>query len=173
DDLVMFRGHLSGDGVSLLPGSLKYLYLTVVSDDHARRLLPQLQAVVTSTLSRLYDLNIKMSVGVSTAALVSLPRTRKWVTLYLTDMSDIDVSHACEVFQKLQPPGGYRNIICEFSKLTMEGIQDVIHGLADHSVTVKQWLTVTTTVTINEEQHEQLCNMATETLACDFLINAS
>ncbi|KAK8740612.1 hypothetical protein OTU49_002993, partial [Cherax quadricarinatus] len=117
--------------------------------------------------------DIKMSVGVSTAALVSLPRTRKWVTLYLTDMSDIDVSHACEVFQKLQPPGGYRNIICEFSKLTMEGIQDVIHGLADHSVTVKQWLTVTTTVTINEEQHEQLCNMATETLACDFLINAS
>ncbi|KAK8742605.1 hypothetical protein OTU49_001985, partial [Cherax quadricarinatus] len=75
-DLKVFRGLLTGDGVSLLPRSLKHLHLAVVSDDHARCLLPKLHAVVNSSLPQLFYLHVRVPVGVSPAALMPLPSTR-------------------------------------------------------------------------------------------------
>ncbi|XP_069162544.1 uncharacterized protein [Procambarus clarkii] len=45
-DLEVFWGHLSSEGLEALPPSLKWLRLAVVSDAHARCLLPHLHAAV-------------------------------------------------------------------------------------------------------------------------------
>ncbi|KAK8722596.1 hypothetical protein OTU49_012298, partial [Cherax quadricarinatus] len=50
--LVAFRGHLSAESLSLLPPSLESLCLAVNNEDHARRLLPLLNATLTSNFSK-------------------------------------------------------------------------------------------------------------------------
>ncbi|KAK8720277.1 hypothetical protein OTU49_013448, partial [Cherax quadricarinatus] len=99
--LMVFRGHLSD--VTLLPSSLMRLYLAIVSDDHARHLLPQLHSLVTQ-LEYLDDLAVRIPAKVTPEALQPLPKTQKFVEVVLSGVSDAGVSHACDVVHKLQPP---------------------------------------------------------------------
>ncbi|XP_069936600.1 uncharacterized protein [Cherax quadricarinatus] len=101
--LMVFRGHLSD--VTLLPSSLMRLYLAIVSDDHARHLLPQLHSLVTQ-LEYLDDLAVRIPAKVTPEALQPLPKTQKFVEVVLSGVSDAGVSHACDVVHKLQPPKG-------------------------------------------------------------------
>ncbi|KAK8739463.1 hypothetical protein OTU49_003332, partial [Cherax quadricarinatus] len=126
--LEKFIGCLTGGGVRLLEEchQLRHLQLAVVSDHHAGHLLPQLHHTVTSTLHQLKWLIVKVSAAaVSAAAMTSLPST-EMVMLHLTDVSDDIASHACDLAQKLQPPGGYCCITCPSSTITAVGIQDMI-----------------------------------------------
>ncbi|XP_069936166.1 uncharacterized protein [Cherax quadricarinatus] len=101
-----FRGHLSSDVLELLPSTLKSLYLVLVNDDYAQRLLPKLRVFVTSSLPHLEYLGVRVPPGVSPAVLQALPSTSR-VQLYLSGVSDPGVNNACDVAMKLQPPGGY------------------------------------------------------------------
>ncbi|XP_069949557.1 uncharacterized protein [Cherax quadricarinatus] len=105
--LETFVGCLTGGGVNLLQDCHKLwqLHLAVVSDHHAGCLLPQLHHTFTSTLHQHVWLSVRVSAAaVSAAAVTSLPSTH--VVLELTDVSDDIVSDACDLIQKLQPPGG-------------------------------------------------------------------
>ncbi|XP_069956921.1 uncharacterized protein [Cherax quadricarinatus] len=165
DYLISFRGHLSD--VPKLPPNLMMLYLAVVSDDHARRLLPQLHTVVPG-LHYLDDLAVRVPAEVSPGELQPLPVTHKFVEVILSDVSDDGVSHACDVIHKLQPPGGYYKITCDPSTLTESGIRDMIHGLAKRSVKVGSGLIVNTCVALTQDQDKKLDSLALEKLCCYF-----
>nr|XP_053649645.1 uncharacterized protein LOC128700449 [Cherax quadricarinatus] len=164
-----FRGHLSSDVLELLPSTLKSLYLVLVNDDYAQRLLPKLRVFVTSSLPHLECLGVRVPPGVSPAVLQALPSTSR-VQLYLSGVSDAGVNNACDVAQKLQPPGGYCRIRFEMSTLTEAGMQEVIQGLSDRSVTVNQTLTIDTKNSIAQDLQNQISTKSLITLGCNFTI---
>ncbi|KAK8726587.1 hypothetical protein OTU49_010327 [Cherax quadricarinatus] len=170
--LEVFRGYLTGTTTLEDCTKLRRLHLAVVSDDHARCLLPQLHHTVTSALPQLEWLSVRVAASVSPAALMSLPSTQR-VALELTGVSDTIVSHACDVAQELQPPGGYWVIWCRPSTVTEEGIQDMISSLHHHTVNVVYGLTVLTSATITQQQQHQLVTMAQTTLNCELTIYAN
>nr|XP_053643284.1 uncharacterized protein LOC128696160 [Cherax quadricarinatus] len=109
---------------------------------------------------------VRMSAAaVTAAALTSLPSTHK-VTLELTDVSDDIVSHACDLVQELQPPGGYWWLRCENSPLTMVGIQDMTLSPASSQCKVKN-IEIYSEVTFTLPQEDQLVTLAKTTLNCD------
>ncbi|KAK8727954.1 hypothetical protein OTU49_009529, partial [Cherax quadricarinatus] len=167
--LEVFKGCLTGEAVRLLQQCPKtrFLQLAVVSDHHAGCLLPQLHHTVTSTLRLLKKLVLRVSAAVvSASAVTSLPSSED-VALELTDMSDDIVSHACDLAQQLQPPGGYWRIWCYSCTVTVVGIQDMIHHLHHHSVKMRDGLTIFTNVRISPHQQRQLVTLAQTTLNCD------
>nr|XP_053644267.1 uncharacterized protein LOC128696863 isoform X1 [Cherax quadricarinatus] len=97
NDLVEFMGHLSSDGMTMLPPSLTSLHLAIVSDDHAQSLLP-----IDSKLSQLNILSVYVSAEVSPDKLEPLPNLPK-VELGLNDVDDAGLGRACDVAGKLQP----------------------------------------------------------------------
>ncbi|XP_069949899.1 uncharacterized protein [Cherax quadricarinatus] len=106
-DLQEFQGCLTDVGVEYLPGDLKYLSLSVLSEDHARCLLPQLKQTVTSTLTELQDLRVRMPEAVPVDALMALSTMRR-LALVLTGVCDASVTDASNLVLKLQPAEGYR-----------------------------------------------------------------
>nr|XP_053656984.1 uncharacterized protein LOC128705915 [Cherax quadricarinatus] len=162
-NLVEFQGHLTGKGVHLLPPSLKYLSLHVLSDDHAHSLLPQLHHAITSTLHQLVYLSVKVTGGVSAAALTSLPSTPR-VELVLVDLSDASVNDASNVIKALKPTGGYEFIKCVSSTLTEVGIQDMINGLHQHSIQLKEGLMIYTSVSLTMHDEDHLSTLIKEKL---------
>ncbi|XP_069951159.1 uncharacterized protein [Cherax quadricarinatus] len=173
--LEEFWGCLTREGVKLLREcpQLTDLYLAVVSDNHARSLLPQLHQTVTSTLHQLRLLKVRVSAAaVSAAALTSLPSTLWMVDIELTDVIDAKISHACDVIQELQPPEGYGVIWCVSSTASVAGIQDLVRGLRHRRVKVNHKLQVSTSVTITQRQEDQLVNQAKTTLNCHLDIDS-
>lgn len=159
--LVSFMGRLSGDGVSLLPPNLTD-HLCVVSDDHARSLLPQLHHAVTTKLLYLEYFDLRMPAGVSPAALMPLPKSKR-VQLTLTDVSDTCTDDAGVVIQALQPPGRYWDISFDSCTATVVGIQDMIRGMADRGVKVN---CVTVNTAITKQQEDELVTLAKSILQC-------
>nr|XP_053636511.1 uncharacterized protein LOC128691678 [Cherax quadricarinatus] len=104
---------------------------------------------------------------VSAATVTSLPST-PMVALDLTDVTDDIVSRACDLAQELQPPGGYWKIECG-SKVTVAGIQDMIHHLHHRSVKMEV-VPVETSVSITRQQRRQLLTLAKSTLNCRLIM---
>ncbi|XP_069936386.1 uncharacterized protein [Cherax quadricarinatus] len=111
---------------------------------------------------------VRVPAGVSSDVLVPLPTTRR-VHLNLSDVVDANVNDACDVAQELQPPRGYTEIMCESSTLTEAGIEDLIRGLAYQRVEMN-WLVVHSSVTITQQQEDELVSLAHSTLGCPLYI---
>nr|XP_053653660.1 uncharacterized protein LOC128703132 isoform X1 [Cherax quadricarinatus] len=168
DQLEEFTGLLSGDGVALLPPSLKQLRLAVVSDDHACHFLSLLHAAISSSLPRLTQLTYNVSPEVSAASVKtdeSLP-SRVKVHLRMKDMTNDAVSRVCDLAQELQPPDGYYSLEFPGAILTEEGWRHFVESLDHSGVKVREEIKVPDSTRLTNSQFVELAKLVDKTLRC-------
>ncbi|KAK3891392.1 hypothetical protein Pcinc_004691 [Petrolisthes cinctipes] len=133
DGLEIFSGQWH-KSMTRLPSTLEYLGISVTEDEQVQTLMPALHS-----LTHLPYLDVHVRPTVTPAAITTnLPDTVARVNLYLVDLTEGEITRACQLVDKLKPKSKGYNVL-EFyeTRLPKEGWKLLLEGLIQLGVRVE------------------------------------